>query len=60
MLWFVVFVLSIVSAGLSLTAAMASKSDTFEHCAMLFAKISILAFVVVIAISGYSTVALFL
>lgn len=60
MLWFVVFVLSIVSAGLLITAAMAYKSDTFEHCAMLLAKISILAFVVIIAISGYSTVALFL
>lgn len=60
MLWFVVFVLSIISAGLLITAAMAYKSNTFEHCAISLAKISILAFVVIIAISGYSTVALFL
>lgn len=60
MLWFVVFVLSIVSASLLITAAMAYKNDTFEPFAMPLAKISILAFVVIIAISGYSTVTMFL
>ena len=59
MLWFVVFVLSIISAGLLITAAMAYKSDTFEHCAMLLAKVSILTFIAIIVISGYSTIALF-
>lgn len=60
MLWFVVFILSLVSGGFLLIAAIAHESYEFEHCAMLLAKVSILAFVAIIAISGYSTVALFL
>ena len=60
MLWFAVFILSIVSASLLVCAAIAHKSDEFEHCAIPLTKVSILAFIAIIIISGYSTVVLFL